>query len=69
MTAKSLRNGIRERKKEVGGKSVRCLAHVVLTFGKSEIFFPSPIFDVFITVCQEIYCYLLLILQTGSTYG
>jgi len=58
MTAKSLRNGIRERKKEVGGKSARCLAHVVLTFEKSEIFFPStflmsssPSVKKFIVIC------------------
>jgi hypothetical protein len=68
MTAKSLRNGIRERKKEVGGKSVRCLAHVVLTFKKSKIFFPFILFGVFISVCQEVYCYVLLISQSARKY-
>jgi hypothetical protein len=68
MTAKSLRNGIRERKKEVGGKSVRCLAHVVLTFKKSKFSSPPPVFGIFITVCQEIYCNILLISQAGRKY-
>jgi hypothetical protein len=53
MTAKSLRNGIRERRKEVGGKSVRCSAHVVLTFKRPEIFFPFKFLGDFITVCQK----------------